>query len=173
VGSRGGEPRPFARQTNPLHHRLWVGHSVEEDDVERFRIARPAGGVDVLLQLCRWHWPLPSNWLKRRRRARAEKLPWNLLGAGVILTPWQRDRYQEVLEGCGDPSEIEAKSRAIAPLSGLSRESDCQTATSTRVIVDRQLTASDKEIEGFRFKDKFGAGGDVTVTGCLEVDASA
>lgn len=43
-----------------------------------------------------------------------------------------------------------------ARLTGLSAETGCQTATTTGVVVDRELAPSGRELVAFRFKDQYG-----------------
>lgn len=124
-------------------------------DGRTFTFHLPERGTNDLFR-----WPLADDFsdaLQKGSRATlafdAAGLPYafSLRGSGAAV--------RRVLSGCGSSSEpVVTAAASGGRLSGLSPETDCQTATTTGEVVDLTMKASGRAIEGFQFKDKNGTG---------------
>lgn len=119
-------------------------------DGQRFDFILPELGAHDL-----YRWPLQKSFAEALTRGRTAEVHFDppglphlvpLRGSGAAIG--------KVLASCGVKGVT--KAAPTGRLTGLSPETDCQTATGTGVVVDR--TISGGNLTGFQFKDRYGVG---------------
>lgn len=142
----------------PAFEMLFYEHGTETGeeirvtvDGQAFSLPLPERGDNDL-----YRWPLPDGLGAALSKGSGgelvtdpgyEPVPLPLRGSAAAI--------KKVLSACGSTA-AEANTSEGGRLSGLSRETDCLTATTTGVVVDRKVKASGDKLEGFRFKDEYG-----------------
>jgi hypothetical protein len=124
-------------------------------DGRTFTFNLPERGANDL-----YRWPLASDFAEALQKGSRATLAFDTAGLPYAFSlRGSGAAVRRVLSGCGSSSEPVATAAASGGrLSGLSPETDCQTATTTGQVVDLAMKASGQAIEGFRFKDKYGTG---------------
>lgn len=120
-------------------------------DGQRFPLILPERNEPDL-----YRWPLSSEVAEAVSKGKSGEIHIDPVGEGWRL-PLRGSgaAVGKVMSQCsGEKPALPAV--AYGKLTGLSPETDCETATTTGVVVSRELSASGKEIVAFRFKDKYG-----------------
>lgn len=125
-----------------------------EIDGKRFPLVLPERGEHDL-----YRWALSPDVADAIMKGRRGELHIDPQGEGWSLTlRGSGAAIGGVLKKCDGSAGSFARARGGGRLSGLSPETDCETATTRGVVVDRELNANGTEIIAFRLKDRHGVG---------------
>ncbi|CAM3186646.1 hypothetical protein SAMN04488021_12040 [Paracoccus aminovorans] len=117
-------------------------------DGRRFDFILPDYGANGL-----YRWTLQTAFADALTKGRTATVQFDLQGmAHQVSLRGSSAAIGQVLASCG--AKGAATSGPAARLTGLSPETDCQTATSTGLVVDRTLSGGN--LTAFRFKDQYG-----------------